>query len=392
MLSKYRLIPNIKVGYNLCDLFAALFIGSKGAKYTSRVTGSIERMFGGRNVLMTSSGRSALYFVFKYLPQSKVYIPAYTCDVVVEAAMLAGKTIIYSHINERTLNAEDYPGLDSDSIIIATHQYGFPCRIKVICEECKQKGSVVIEDCAGAFGTVIDGQPVGTFGDYAIFSFNASKLINSPSTGGFLLVKNENDYNALKGMIQFRPCTFKYKANNLLKAIGFCLDKNAFIHYWLSKAIRHDSSKAHLTAKHYSPKPEKLEGYKYGFYDWQAYVVLKQIKRQPELIGERDELKQVYQDKLSSVFQSCHFERQGASIRYPILLKNRDEIRLKARKLGVEVGFGFEHFVCPDDYEKEIEIGKQIAYLPYSSHFREKEINQIVKVLNQASNEQSINS
>ena len=392
MLSKYRLIPNIKVGYNLCDLFAALFIRSKSANYTSRVIQSIERIFGGSNVLMTSSGRSALYYILKYLPQGKVFIPAYTCDVVVEAAMLAGKTVIYSHINEKTLNTEDYQELDSDSIVIATHQYGFPCRIKDYCEECKQKGAIVIEDCAGAFGTAIDGQPVGTFGDFSIFSFNASKLINSPSTGGFLLVKNENDYNALKDTIQFKPCTYKYKAKNLLKAIGFCLDKNVYIHYWLSKAIRHDSSKAHLTAKQYSPKLEKLEEYKYGFYDWQAYVVLKQIRRLPKLIKRRDELKQIYQEKLNPFFQSHDFERQGASIRYPLLIKNRDEIRQKASALGVGLGYGFEHFVCPDDYEEEIEIGRQIVYLPYSSHFRKKEINQIIKVLNQVSNEQSINS
>lgn len=392
MLSKYRLIPNIKVGYNLCDLFIALFIKNNSDKYIFRVSQSIERIFGGSNVLMTSSGRSALYYILKYLPQNKVIIPAYTCDVVVEAALLAKKNVIYSHIDERTLNTDDYPNLDSDSIVIATHQYGFPCKIIDICEECKRKGAVIIEDCAGAFGTSIEGQPVGTFGDYAIFSFNASKLINSPSTGGFLLVKNKNAYNALKDTIHFKPCTYKYKAKNLLKAIGFCLDKNAYIHYWLSKSIRHDSSKAHLPAKQYSPNPEKQEGYMYGFYDWQAYVVLKQINRLQGLIKKREELKQVYQDNLTPVFLGSDFERQGASIRYPVLLNNRDKIRLRARELGVEVGFGFEHFVCPDDYKNELEIGKQIAYIPYSSHFRKKEINQIVKVLNQVSNEQSINS
>lgn len=392
MLNKYRLIPNIKVGYNLGDLLVALFIGSNGAKYTSRVTQSIGRMFGSSNVLMTSSGRSALYYILKYLPQSKVFVPAYTCDVVVEAALLAGKTVIYAHIDEDTLNAKDYSELDTDSIVIATHQYGFPCTIKDICKECKQKGTIVIEDCAGAFGSAIDGQPVGTFGDFSIFSFNASKLINSPSTGGFLLVKNKNDYNALKDTLQFKPCTYKYKAKNLMKAMGFCVDKNSFIHYWLSKFTRHDSFKAYLTAKQYSPKLEKLEGYKYGFYDWQAYVVLKQIRRLPELIKSRDELKQMYQEKLNPFFQSHDFERQGASIRFPVLIKNRDEIRQKARALGVEVGFGFEHFVCPDDYEKEIEIGNQITYLPYSSNYTKKEINIIVKVLNQVSNEQSISS
>lgn len=392
MLNKLSLIPNIKVSYHFRDIIGAFFVSSKNDRYIKMATQVVKSMFGVSDVLFTSSGRSALYFILRYLPQSKVVVPAYTCDVVVEAAKLAGKIVIYAHVDKETLNIKDFPELDSDYIVIATHQYGFPCRIKDICEECKRKGAVVIEDCAGAFGTTIDGQPVGTYGDFAIFSFNASKLINSPSTGGFLFVKNESDYNALKETIQFKPCTWKYKAKNLLKAIGFCLDKNAFVHYWLSKATRHDSSKAHLSAKQYNPRQEILEEYMYGFYGWQAYVVLKQIRRVHELIMKRDALKQVYQNELNSVYQSCHFERQGASIRYPILLKNRDEIRLKARELGVEVGFGFEHFVCPDDYESELEIGKQIAYLPYSSHFRRKEINKIVKVLNQVWNEQSIGS
>ena len=390
-MKRCNLLPNIKVSYSFRDVFMTCFIGNKG-HHVSALEEALSDIVSNKQVILTSSGRSALYHILHYLPQSKVVVPAYTCDVVVEAALLAGKTIIYGHIDEETLNVKDLPELGSDSIVIATHQYGFPCKIKEICEDCKQKGTVVIEDCAGAFGTEIDGQPVGTFGDYAIFSFNASKLINSPTTGGFLLVKKESDYNALKDTIQFKPCTFKYKAKNLLKAIGFCLDKNSFIHYWLSKATRHDSSKAHLTTGQYRPRLEKLEDYKYGFYDWQAYVVLKQLKRLPELIKNRDELKQVYQDTLNPVFQSSLFDRQGASIRYPVYLKGRDKIRLKARELGVEVGFGFEHFVCPDDYEKEIEIGNQITYLPYSSNYTKKEISKIVKVLNQVSNEQSISS
>ena len=174
--------------------------------------------------------------------------------------------------------------------------------------------------------------------------------------------------------------------------MAFCFDKNPYIHYWLSRVIRHKATKAHLAAESFKPNLKVLKHYHYGFYNWQAYVVLKQIRRLSELIKRRIELKQIYQEKLNPFFQSHDFERQGASIRYPVYLKNREAIRLKARKLGVELGFGFEHFVCPDDYVKDIEIGKQITYLPYSSHFRKKEINQIIKVLNQVSNEQSINS
>lgn len=388
-----KIIPNIKVSYSVCDIIGALFISSETNRYSKLVEDLLGTMINVRNVILTSSGRSALYHILSYLPQKKVIVPAYTCDVVVEAATLAGKDVVYAHVDKATLNVVVIPDLDSDSIVIATHQYGFPCKIKEICEECKKKGAIVIEDCAGALGTEIDGQMAGTFGDYAIFSFNASKLINAPSSGGFLIANNDSDFKALKERIQFRPCSFKFKVKSLCKSMAFCLDKNAFVHYWLSKATRHDAAKAYLPAEAYIPNKNVLNEYKNGFYNWQAFVVLKQLKKLPELIKKREELTTAYHSRLNKVYQAEQFDRQNSCIRYPIyLIKGREEARIRLRKSGIEVGAGFEHFVCPKDYKEEIEMAKQIAYLPFSSNFSYKEIDYIIKVLNQESDEQSISS
>lgn len=344
-------------------------------------------MYNSHSILFTASGRSALYHILAYLPQKKVIVPAYTCDVVVEAATLAKKTIIFTHVDVRTLNVGELPAVDNDSILIATHQYGFPCNIKEICAVCEQKGAIVIEDCAGALGTKIDGQMAGTFGDYAIFSFNASKLINSPATGGFLIAKNEDNLAALKESICFKPCSFKYKAKNLIKSLAFCLDKNSYVHYWLSKSMKHDANKAYIPADDYKPSNRALEDYTYGFYNWQAYVVLKQLKRLPELLKKREELTKAYQSRLDHIYQSDYFNRQNSSIRYPIYLNDREKARIKCEKLGVGVGAGFEHFVCPKDFQDEIAMAKQIAYLPFSSNFSKKEIDHIINVLNKVANE-----
>lgn len=387
-----KVIPNIKVSYNIKDILLAFFISSRQKKYNNNVEEYLENLLNVRSVFLTSSGRSALYFVLSYLPQKKVIVPAYTCDVVIEAATLAGKEIVFAHVDRETLNISELPEIDSGTIVIATHQYGYPCDIKNICAICKQKGAIVIEDCAGAFGTKIEGQMVGTFGDYAIFSFNASKLINSPASGGFLIAKEGKDMKALKERITLKKCTCKYKIKSLSKGLAMCLDKNAFFHYWLSKKTRHDAAKAHISAESYHPPKDVVDSYFNGFYNWQAYVVLKQLKRLPYLMRKRGELKKAYQTLLNVEYQKETFDRQNCSIRYPIYLKDRDDFRKRVRTKGIEIGYGFEHSVCPEDYKDEICIAREITYLPYSSNYTKKEISKIVKVLNQVSNEQSISS
>lgn len=392
MVEKYKLIPNIRVGYKLNDIIRSFFIRSKGSNYQDALVKHIANIYRTDKILLTSSGRAALYYILSYLQQRKVVVPAYTCDVVVEAAVTAEKEIIYAHVDETSLNVEDCFNIDNDSIFIATHQYGFPCKIKEIYTACKQKGAVVIEDCAGAFGTEIDGQMVGTFGDFAIFSFNASKLINAPSNGGFLIAKKDSDIKALKEGIEFKPCSLRYKMKSLCRSMAFCFDKNAYIHYWLSKVTRHDAAKAHLSSERYIPNKNVVEKYKYGFYNWQAYVVLKQLKRLPHILRKREELSMAYRGRLNERYQKENFDRQKACIRYPIYLDNREDIRFRLRTKGVEIGFGFEHFVCPDSYVEEIEMAKQIAYLPYGSNFSEIEVNHIINCLNQDAHEQNTHS
>ena len=387
-----KIIPNIRVNYRIKDILSACFITCGKNSFTLLLTQKLKELFEGECVILTSSGRSALYHILAFLPQHKVIVPAYTCDVVVEAALLAGKEVNYAHINRETLNMNEFPDIDSDCIVIATHQYGFPCDIKTFCAECEQKKTVVIEDCAGAFGLQIDGQMAGTFGNYAIFSFNASKLINAPASGGFLIAKNESDLKALKENIHFKPCTFKYKVKSLCKGLAFCMDKNSFLHYWLSKVTRHDASKAHLSAEQYKPNQKKLEDYFYGFYNWQAYVVLKQLKKLPSLLRKREELNKAYQTSLNHRFQRENYDRQDCSIRYPVYMKERERFRQRVRSKGIEIGFGFEHFVCPDEYKNEVGLASEITYLPFSSNFTEKEIKSIIKVLNQESDEQGFNS
>jgi len=89
----FALIPRVRVNYNLLDVFRALLTSSTDEKGRILLRRKLSSFMGVEDVLLTSSGRCGLFMIFRYLPQKKVFIPDYTCMVVVEAALLAGKEI-----------------------------------------------------------------------------------------------------------------------------------------------------------------------------------------------------------------------------------------------------------------------------------------------------------
>jgi len=76
--------------------------------------------------------------------------------------------------------------------IIAVHLGGWPCEMDHILAIAKRHGLYVIEDCAQAHGAEYHGQPVGSFGDAAAFSFCQDKIMTTGGEGGLLLLRDEN--------------------------------------------------------------------------------------------------------------------------------------------------------------------------------------------------------
>ena len=66
--------------------------------------------------------------------------------------------------------------------------------ISNIVKICKEGNLFLIEDCAHTHGAQFNGKPVGTFGDFGIFSFQQSKLISS-GEGGFVIIKKKEHYD-----------------------------------------------------------------------------------------------------------------------------------------------------------------------------------------------------
>ena len=71
-------------------------------------------------------------------------------------------------------------------------------------------GLKVVEDCAQALDARINGQHVGTFGDYGCFSFHGAKTMTTLGEGGMLTVKSDADAALVPGIRHNGCCAFDY--------------------------------------------------------------------------------------------------------------------------------------------------------------------------------------
>lgn len=370
------LIPVLKVNYTLCDIIKAFFTPFHGVKNLNKVHDLLSHYFDNDNIIMTASCRGAIYHILKSLPQKKVIIPAYTCEVVDDAIRLAGKEIVYAHVCERSLNICEYPQIDSDTIVLATHQYGFPAEMEYIVDVCRKVGAPLIEDCAGSFGTYYKNKLTGTWGDYAVFSFSASKTINSPTKGGFVLVKDKKNYNELINAVITDPDTYSFKFKQLVKAFVFVLFKNKSMASLLRRFVVSDNPN--------SSRNSNVDScYTKGFYEWQAVVVRRQLENVSQIIREKHRLLELYDRNLTNpLIKKIEFPRDATIIRYPIFVEERDIFIQKALEAGVQCTKGYHRLICPTDYIKEKWILDHIVYLPCSSNYSIDDINRIIEIIN----------
>ena len=80
---------------------------------------------------------------------------------------------------------------------LACYLYGMPLNIKEIKQLCKENNIILIEDVAQAFGTKVDGQYAGTFGDVGCYSFNDTKMLRI-GEGGAIVTNNKDIYERVE--------------------------------------------------------------------------------------------------------------------------------------------------------------------------------------------------
>ena len=332
------MIPRSKVNYSFIDLFNLSFIRPE-KYYIKKVMHFLQNFFSQKNILLTQSGRGGLYYILKSLPQKNVFIPAYTCNAVVEAISHAGKNCDYIEVNEEGFNVNIdslKKNISANSIFIATHQFGFPTEIKKIKEICIEKNCILIEDCAGSFGTRISDKLTGTFGDFSFFSFDSTKLINAPLKSGFVIAKDNADYQKLKTVFlkETDAMPLSKKALLFFQAAIYTLISSSNLLYKLFHILFFKTR--NIVTTETNNIALQLSGfYKYKITGWQAAIILKQLNNLEDIFIKRKKLYNLYQEKIINnkiKLPPCLPDNNWICIRFPILVDNKIEIYKKLVK------------------------------------------------------------
>ena len=102
--------------------------------------------------------------------------------------------ILYERAVPRFVDIEeDSLGIDPDGLeraasartraVLPVHVFGRPCRIEAVEPIARQRGWAVIEDACEGLGSSINGRPLGSFGDVAVFAFYPNKQITTGEGG-----------------------------------------------------------------------------------------------------------------------------------------------------------------------------------------------------------------
>ena len=136
------------------------------------------------------NGTMALSVALKALdigPGDEVLVPPYTFIATASAALMIGAIPVFVDVDPETLLIDplliDAAVSPRTKAIIPVHHAGSPADMDGVMAAAKRHGLRVIEDAAQAHGAAWRGTPVGAIGDIGTFSFQSSKPINAGEGG-----------------------------------------------------------------------------------------------------------------------------------------------------------------------------------------------------------------
>jgi len=300
-----------------------------------------------------------------------------TFCATINSIIHAGAVPVLADINPKTLN------IDPDQIqakispktkaIIPVHFAGRPCEMDLICE-CAQKNSLtIIEDCAHAIESKYHGRNVGTFGDFACFSFYVTKNVIT-GEGGMVIASSKADIETIKVLA----------LHGMSKDAWKRFSDNGYVHYTVIDC-----------------------GYKYNMMDIQAAIGIHQLKR----VNRNHELRRLIWERYNNEFKNlpigipmepAHDTCHGYHL-YTLIIDekktglSRDEFMNKIA--GYNIGTGVHYLSIPEhpyyqqrfswrpeDYPNAMKIGRQTVSIPLSPKLSNENIDHIImavkKILN----------
>ena len=167
-------------------------------KNISSIQREVNKKFNFKDVFLTNSCTSALEIcalAIDLKSDDEVIVPSFAFITTASSFARTGCKLKFCDIQKNNLmpSLKDIKKCISKKTkaLVLVHYQGYSVNflqeLKIFC---KNKKIYLIEDAAQAFGSYLRKKPLGSFGDFACFSFHETKNIHSGS-GGMLVVNNK---------------------------------------------------------------------------------------------------------------------------------------------------------------------------------------------------------
>lgn len=179
--------PNIgnrrKLDERMADVLDRRWL-TNGGRYVNQFEQRIADVAGVKHCIVMCNATMALEIAIRALDLTgEVIVPSFTFIATAHALQWQGITPVFCDIDPQT-QALDPVKVEQmitprTTGIIGVHIWGRACDPRAIGSIAQRHGLKVIYDAAHAFGCSHNGRKIGGFGDCEVFSFHATKFINS---------------------------------------------------------------------------------------------------------------------------------------------------------------------------------------------------------------------
>jgi dTDP-4-amino-4,6-dideoxygalactose transaminase len=156
--------------------------------YVQEFERRVAEFVGAKHCIVMCNATVALEIAIRALDlQGEVIVPSFTFIATAHALQWQKITPVFCDITSQSHNLDPLKVermiTPRTTGIIGVHLWGRPCEVDTLSEIAGRRGLKLLLDSAHAFGCSYKGQMVGSSGDAEVFSFHATKFLNSLEGG-----------------------------------------------------------------------------------------------------------------------------------------------------------------------------------------------------------------
>lgn len=279
--------PDI-TGEDLDAYFRLRYASLPEGKYVKKLESHFSGLFGEEyRAVFTASAKVSLFLLLKALDmKGNVLTSPLTCYSALYPIAASGLRLKYVDVDEQSFLMDEALAeekIDAQSAaILAIALGGCPNRLSELREIARRHKLPLIEDCAQALGATYENQPLGSFGDFAFFSFTKHLSLTG---GGILLSKNHQTIEAVRAIQHKFPKTpdslldYRFKRDLIELNINDALVEKTYKRLFL---------KGENTYAETNPATVfEKKGVLCRPTDFQAAMVLRQLERLKDMVHRR---------------------------------------------------------------------------------------------------------